>query len=90
LFTSCLTTPIETALRWAYGTGKKHLLVRLSPHQVEQLLVTSRLPLAISKLVCSIAFSPPLAAPDILVAEFDCGGEGATSLSASPKGRGEI
>eukprot|EP00039_Didymoeca_costata_P008263 m.109666 g.109666 ORF g.109666 m.109666 type:complete len:1325 (+) comp14009_c0_seq1:230-4204(+) len=36
LFTSCLTTPIETALCWAYATGKKHLLVRLRPEMVRQ------------------------------------------------------
>eukprot|EP00729_Bicosta_minor_P009410 gene9410-33457_t len=37
VFTSCLTTPIETALRWAYAAGNKHLLVQLSPDMVDRL-----------------------------------------------------
>lgn len=35
LFTSCLTTPIETSLRWAYASGRKHLLTRLTPEMIE-------------------------------------------------------
>lgn len=37
LFTSCLTTPIETALLWAYVANNKHLLVRLHPEMVNQI-----------------------------------------------------
>lgn len=36
LFTSCLTTPIETSLQWAYASGKKHLLVDLKPEMIER------------------------------------------------------
>eukprot|EP00036_Acanthoecidae_sp_10tr_P014870 CAMPEP_0206296148 /NCGR_PEP_ID=MMETSP0106_2-20121207/5523_1 /ASSEMBLY_ACC=CAM_ASM_000206 /TAXON_ID=81532 /ORGANISM="Acanthoeca-like sp., Strain 10tr" /LENGTH=1396 /DNA_ID=CAMNT_0053726805 /DNA_START=135 /DNA_END=4325 /DNA_ORIENTATION=- len=35
LFTSCLTTPIETSLRWAYASSRKHLLTRLKPEMID-------------------------------------------------------
>lgn len=35
LFTSCLTTPIKTSLQWAYGSGRKHLLIKLLPEMIE-------------------------------------------------------